>query len=112
MAEHLKAFNIYVPDPVVRMVHYGKEVAHLGVEPRDVTIMFCDADDTSCTCHDLDPSALVPFFAEYLDAMSESIVMAARHSHTPSTSVRADGRDRGQVHWRRRDGLLELPHRA
>mmetsp|Transcript_71719 Transcript_71719/g.191344 ORF Transcript_71719/g.191344 Transcript_71719/m.191344 type:complete len:279 (+) Transcript_71719:1206-2042(+) len=40
MAANLQAFSTYVPHTVVRMVHFGKGVARLGVEERDATVMF------------------------------------------------------------------------
>jgi len=72
MARSVRAFSFYVPETVVRMVHFGK-VAKLGVRRRNVTIMFSKVVDFSVLASEVRFHELVPVFAEYLEAMTECI---------------------------------------
>ena len=77
MEMNLLSFSRYVPEGVVRLLASKGTVAHLGVAPRDVSVMFSDIVGFSTLAETLDPGVLISMLAEYLDAMSVCVEESA-----------------------------------
>ena len=73
MEMNLLSFSRYVPEGVVRLLASKGTVAHLGVEPRDVSVMFSDIVGFSTLAETLEPRVLISMLAEYLEAMSSCV---------------------------------------
>ena len=77
MEMNLLSFSRYVPDRVVRLLANKATVAHLGVQPRDVSVMFSDIVGFSTLAETLVPEVLIGMLAEYLEEMSSCVEATA-----------------------------------
>lgn len=69
----LLSFSSFAPVGVVRgLIKSGIPLA-LGVEPRTLTIMFCDLEDFSTQAEDLTPEALLSQMSVYFEQVSRAI---------------------------------------
>ncbi len=72
----LKSFKKYVPAELVRELMVQGREAVLGGEQRELTVMFSDVADFTRISEELDgPQALVTALGEYLDVMSNAILL-------------------------------------
>ena len=77
MEMNLLSFSRYVPEGVVRLLANKGTVAHLGVQPRDVSVMFSDIVGFSTLAETLEPGVLIRLLAEYLEEMSSCVEASA-----------------------------------
>ena len=73
MDMNLLSFSRYVPESVVRLLADKSTVAHLGVAPCEVSVMFSDIVGFSTVAERLDAEQLIQVLAEHLEAMSACI---------------------------------------
>lgn len=74
----LNSFKKYVPADLVRELMLQGREAVLGGEQRELTVMFSDVADFTRISEELDgPQALVSALREYLDVMSNAILLRA-----------------------------------
>ena len=70
----LASFSKFVPRELVRyLMAKPRREAQLGVQPREVTILFSDIEGFTTLAEKLSPDALLQLLSEYFEAMAEVI---------------------------------------
>ncbi len=73
MRAGLRSFSHYVPMDLVRSLLADGRVASLGVEEREITVMFTDIADFTTTSESTEPHALVEALAEYMEMVNRCV---------------------------------------
>ena len=73
MRKGLRSFSHYVPLDLVRSLLADGRVASLGVEEREITVMFTDIADFTTTSESTDPHVLVEALAEYMEMINRCV---------------------------------------
>ena len=73
MKRGMSSFSKYVPRDVVSLLMKTNQEAMLGVEPKQLTILFSDIAHFTCICEQTAPSDLLLLLSDYFEEMSRLI---------------------------------------
>ena len=68
-----ESFSKFVPQRLVSQLVDSGQVAHLGGERKDVTLIFSDIRGYSTIAEDLEPEKVIALLTEYFECMQESV---------------------------------------